>query len=81
MTGAGPGQPGAHFPSGILQDNHSGPGWSFLLQEAELRLVKFLPEILALQRSLVEQFQNVSEVEYQSIRGFIGSQNSGMTPV
>ncbi|KAI5277308.1 hypothetical protein MUG91_G144n75 [Manis pentadactyla] len=50
--------------------------WKFLQKEAELRLVKFLPEILALQRSLVEQFQNVSEVEYQSIRGFIRSQNS-----
>ncbi|KAK2493809.1 hypothetical protein MC885_004327 [Smutsia gigantea] len=76
MTGAGPGQPRARFPSGILQGSHSAPGRSFLFQEAELRLVKFLPEILALQKSLVEQFQNVSEVEYQSIRGFIRSQNS-----
>ncbi|XP_052615833.1 E3 ubiquitin-protein ligase RNF213 isoform X2 [Peromyscus californicus insignis] len=47
--------------------------WHFLQKEAELRLVKFLPEILALQRDLVKRFQNVSETEYSSIRGFIGS--------
>ncbi|XP_055448252.1 E3 ubiquitin-protein ligase RNF213 isoform X2 [Psammomys obesus] len=50
--------------------------WHFLQKEAELRLVRFLPEILALQRDLVKQFQNVSEVEYSSIRGFINSQHS-----
>ncbi|XP_053426621.1 E3 ubiquitin-protein ligase RNF213 isoform X2 [Nycticebus coucang] len=50
--------------------------WQFLQKEAELGLVKFLPEILALQRDLVKQFQNVSQVEYSSIRSFISSHNS-----
>ncbi|XP_073901038.1 E3 ubiquitin-protein ligase RNF213 isoform X4 [Castor canadensis] len=50
--------------------------WQFLQKEAELRLVKFLPEILALQRDLVKQFQNISEVEYNSIRSFIASHRS-----
>ncbi|XP_026936735.1 E3 ubiquitin-protein ligase RNF213 isoform X2 [Sagmatias obliquidens] len=50
--------------------------WKFLQKEAELRLVKFLPEILALQRNLVKRFQNVSEVEYRSIKSFISSHNS-----
>ncbi|XP_026908049.2 E3 ubiquitin-protein ligase RNF213 isoform X1 [Acinonyx jubatus] len=45
----------------------------FLQKEAELRLVKSLPEILALQRDLVKQFQNVSEADYQSIRAFIST--------
>ncbi|XP_014386273.1 PREDICTED: E3 ubiquitin-protein ligase RNF213-like, partial [Myotis brandtii] len=52
-------------------------GSVFPPQEAELRLVKFLPEILALQRDLVKRFQNVPEAEYQSIRGFIDSHSSG----
>ncbi|XP_077922358.1 E3 ubiquitin-protein ligase RNF213 isoform X3 [Halichoerus grypus] len=47
--------------------------WKFLQKEAELRLVRFLPEILALQRDLVKRFQNVSEAEYQSIRSFMSS--------
>ncbi|KAL6038050.1 hypothetical protein STEG23_019391 [Scotinomys teguina] len=50
--------------------------WHFLQKEAELRLVRFLPEILALQRELVKRFQNVSETEYSSIRGFIISHPS-----
>uniref|UniRef100_A0A2K6FX44 E3 ubiquitin-protein ligase RNF213 n=1 Tax=Propithecus coquereli TaxID=379532 RepID=A0A2K6FX44_PROCO len=50
--------------------------WHFLQKEAELGLVKFLPEILALQRSLVKRFQNVPQVEYNSIRSFISSHNS-----
>lgn len=50
--------------------------WHFLQKESELRLVKFLPEILALQRSLVKHFQNASEAEYKSIRGFINSHQS-----
>lgn len=54
-------------------------GWSPLLQEAELRLVKFLPDILALQKSLVKRFQNVPEVVYQTIRDFISSHTSGRT--
>ncbi|KAF4008099.1 hypothetical protein G4228_019714 [Cervus hanglu yarkandensis] len=51
--------------------------WKFLQKEAELRLVKFLPEILALQRNLVKRFQNVSEAEYRSIQSFISSHDSG----
>ncbi|XP_021096800.1 E3 ubiquitin-protein ligase RNF213 isoform X2 [Heterocephalus glaber] len=50
--------------------------WNFLQKEAELRLVKFLPEILALQKSLVKQFQNVPEIESASIRKFIKSHSS-----
>ncbi|XP_077022284.1 E3 ubiquitin-protein ligase RNF213 isoform X2 [Tamandua tetradactyla] len=50
--------------------------WQFLQKEAELRLVKFLPEILDLQRNLVKRFQNVSEVEYSSIQAFISSHSS-----
>uniref|UniRef100_A0A480YR07 E3 ubiquitin-protein ligase RNF213 n=1 Tax=Sus scrofa TaxID=9823 RepID=A0A480YR07_PIG len=50
--------------------------WKFLQKEAELRLVKFLPEILALQKNLVKRFQNVSEVEYSCIRSFISSHSS-----
>nr|XP_025855696.1 E3 ubiquitin-protein ligase RNF213 isoform X5 [Vulpes vulpes] len=47
--------------------------WKFLQKEAELRLVRFLPEILALQRDLVRRFQNASDADYQSIRSFISS--------
>ncbi|XP_013361468.1 PREDICTED: E3 ubiquitin-protein ligase RNF213 isoform X2 [Chinchilla lanigera] len=50
--------------------------WHFLQREAELRLVKFLPEILALQKSLVNQFQNVPEIESGTIRKFIKSHSS-----
>ncbi|XP_047401153.1 E3 ubiquitin-protein ligase RNF213 isoform X1 [Sciurus carolinensis] len=50
--------------------------WQFLQKEAELRLVKFLPEILALQRDLVKRFQNVPEDKYSSIRSFISSHSS-----
>uniref|UniRef100_A0A5F8GPQ3 Ring finger protein 213 n=1 Tax=Monodelphis domestica TaxID=13616 RepID=A0A5F8GPQ3_MONDO len=45
--------------------------YRFLQKERELRLVKFLPEILSLQRDLVKRFQNVSDVEYNTIRGFL----------
>ncbi|KAK2112273.1 hypothetical protein P7K49_012020 [Saguinus oedipus] len=51
--------------------------WHFLQKEAQLRLVKFLPEILALQRELVKRFQNIPQAEYRSIRGFISSHSSG----
>ncbi|XP_077886537.1 E3 ubiquitin-protein ligase RNF213-like isoform X3 [Ictidomys tridecemlineatus] len=50
--------------------------WQFLQKEAELRLVKFLPEILALQRDLVKRFQNVPKDEYCSIKSFISSHSS-----
>uniref|UniRef100_A0A8C6IMU7 Uncharacterized protein n=1 Tax=Melopsittacus undulatus TaxID=13146 RepID=A0A8C6IMU7_MELUD len=45
--------------------------WKFLQKETELRLVKFLPEILALQRDLVKRFQNTADVKHGSIRDFL----------
>ncbi|KAF1618093.1 UNVERIFIED_CONTAM: hypothetical protein FQV16_0014707, partial [Eudyptes robustus] len=45
--------------------------WKFLQKETELRLVKFLPEILALQRDLVRRFQNTADVKHCSIRDFL----------
>ncbi|XP_052664198.1 E3 ubiquitin-protein ligase RNF213-like isoform X2 [Harpia harpyja] len=45
--------------------------WNFLQKETELRLVKFLPEILALQRDLVRRFQNTAAVKHCSIRDFL----------
>ncbi|XP_062976189.1 E3 ubiquitin-protein ligase RNF213-like [Elgaria multicarinata webbii] len=53
--------------------------WKFLQKEAELRLVKFLPDILALQKELVRRFQNISEVEYYTVEGFLSSLPSGNT--
>ncbi|NWU89930.1 RN213 ligase, partial [Upupa epops] len=45
--------------------------WKFLQKEAELRLVKFLPEILALQKDLVRRFQNTAAAKDCSIRTFL----------
>ncbi|KFO92493.1 E3 ubiquitin-protein ligase RNF213, partial [Buceros rhinoceros silvestris] len=45
--------------------------WKFLQKERELRLVKFLPEVLALQRDLVRRFQNMADVKHCSIRNFL----------
>ncbi|NWI27850.1 RN213 ligase, partial [Sula dactylatra] len=45
--------------------------WKFLQKETELRLIKFLPEILALQRDLVRQFQNTADFKHCSIRDFL----------
>ncbi|XP_051491080.1 E3 ubiquitin-protein ligase RNF213 isoform X2 [Apus apus] len=45
--------------------------WKFLQKETELRLIKFLPEILALQRDLVRRFQNTGDVKHCSIRDFL----------
>ncbi|XP_066560678.1 E3 ubiquitin-protein ligase rnf213-alpha [Amia ocellicauda] len=50
--------------------------WKFLQKEAELRLVKFLPDILALQRDLVKKFQNVTDVKHNTIEEFIQSQQA-----
>ncbi|KAM6403591.1 E3 ubiquitin-protein ligase RNF213-like [Rhynochetos jubatus] len=50
--------------------------WKFLQKEAELRLVKFLPEVLALQRDLVRRFQNTTGVEHCSIRDFLSEPHS-----
>lgn len=35
--------------------------WRFLHREAEYRLVKFLPDILTLQKNLIKKFQNAAE--------------------
>ncbi|KAM6119107.1 E3 ubiquitin-protein ligase RNF213 [Phoenicopterus ruber ruber] len=53
--------------------------WKFLQKETELRLVKFLPEILALQRDLVRQFQNTANVKHCSIRDFLNEPLSDVT--
>ncbi|XP_034268690.1 E3 ubiquitin-protein ligase RNF213 [Pantherophis guttatus] len=50
----------------------------FLEKEAELRQVKFLPEILALQKDLVKRFQNISEIEHRTIEDFLSSFSSGV---
>lgn len=64
------------FPTGLSKHSltHRFP---FLFQETELRLVKFLPEILALQRDLVRRFQNTAEVKHCSIREFLREPHSG----
>ncbi|XP_077086723.1 E3 ubiquitin-protein ligase rnf213-alpha [Siphateles boraxobius] len=50
--------------------------WRFLQREAELRLVRFLPDILALQRELVKKFQNVTDLTYSTIGEFLHSQRA-----
>ncbi|MBN3286120.1 RN213 ligase, partial [Polyodon spathula] len=50
--------------------------WKFLQKEAELRMVKFLPDLLDLQRDLVKKFQNVTDLMHGSIRDFIQSQQA-----
>ncbi|NXG38715.1 RN213 ligase, partial [Dromaius novaehollandiae] len=45
--------------------------WKFLQKETELRLVKSLPDILALQRDLVRRFQNTALVKHYTIRDFL----------
>lgn len=50
--------------------------WHFLQREAELRLVKFLPDILALQRDLVKRFQNVTDLTCRTIADFLHSQKA-----
>uniref|UniRef100_A0A8C8GD14 RING-type E3 ubiquitin transferase n=1 Tax=Oncorhynchus tshawytscha TaxID=74940 RepID=A0A8C8GD14_ONCTS len=49
--------------------------WRFLQKEAEFRLVRFLPDILALQKSLVKRFQRSSDLMNASIREFIQKQS------
>ncbi|XP_029944705.1 E3 ubiquitin-protein ligase rnf213-alpha-like isoform X2 [Salarias fasciatus] len=46
--------------------------WRFLHKEAEVRLVKHLPDILALQKNLCKKFQNF-EVTFFSIEEFLRS--------
>ncbi|XP_067280905.1 E3 ubiquitin-protein ligase rnf213-alpha isoform X2 [Pseudorasbora parva] len=50
--------------------------WRFLQREAELRLVRFLPDILVLQRDLVKKFQNVTDLTYSTIGEFLHSQKA-----
>uniref|UniRef100_A0A8B9GXZ7 RING-type E3 ubiquitin transferase n=1 Tax=Astyanax mexicanus TaxID=7994 RepID=A0A8B9GXZ7_ASTMX len=50
--------------------------WRFLQKEAEFRLVKFLPEILSLQRKLVKTYQNMPDLCSGTIREFIDKQCS-----
>ncbi|XP_016115585.1 E3 ubiquitin-protein ligase rnf213-alpha-like, partial [Sinocyclocheilus grahami] len=45
----------------------------FLQREAELRLVKFLPDILVLQKDLVKKFQNVTDLTSKTIGEFLDS--------
>ncbi|XP_055725706.1 E3 ubiquitin-protein ligase rnf213-alpha-like [Salvelinus fontinalis] len=52
--------------------------WRFLQKEAEFRLVRFLPDILALQKSLVKSFQKSSDLMNDSIREFIQKQSAPM---
>lgn len=49
--------------------------WRFLHREAEYRLVKFLPDILTLQRNLVKKFQNSTEL-CGTIAEFLQSQKA-----
>ncbi|NWX91096.1 RN213 ligase, partial [Nothoprocta pentlandii] len=50
--------------------------WKFLQKETELRLVKFLPEILALQRDLVRRFQNTTLAKQCTIQDFLNEPRS-----
>ncbi|XP_043570887.1 E3 ubiquitin-protein ligase rnf213-alpha-like isoform X2 [Chiloscyllium plagiosum] len=45
--------------------------WRFLQKEAQLRLVKYLPELLAFQCDLVKRFQNATDVPAQSVHEFL----------
>ncbi|CAL9693293.1 unnamed protein product [Knipowitschia caucasica] len=49
--------------------------WTFLHREAEYRLVKFLPDILTLQKHLVKKFQNITELS-GTIADFLEGQQS-----
>ncbi|XP_073477176.1 E3 ubiquitin-protein ligase RNF213 isoform X2 [Aquarana catesbeiana] len=50
--------------------------WKFLEKETELQMVKFLPNILKLQKDLVKKFQNYRDLSYTTIEEFIKSINS-----
>ncbi|KAG8579470.1 hypothetical protein GDO81_010907 [Engystomops pustulosus] len=50
--------------------------WEFLRKESELKMVKFLPEILSLQKELVKRFQNCREIVHETIQDFIVSIHS-----
>ncbi|XP_037112942.1 E3 ubiquitin-protein ligase rnf213-alpha isoform X6 [Syngnathus acus] len=48
--------------------------WRFLNKEAELRLVRHLPDILTLHKELLKQFLNITEDSYGTIAQFLNSQ-------
>ncbi|XP_078017826.1 E3 ubiquitin-protein ligase rnf213-alpha isoform X1 [Epinephelus lanceolatus] len=50
--------------------------WRFLHREAEVRLVKHLPDILTLQRDLVKKFQNITDLTCGTIAEFLQSQKA-----
>ncbi|XP_013865501.1 E3 ubiquitin-protein ligase RNF213 [Austrofundulus limnaeus] len=50
--------------------------WRFLHKEAEVRLVRHLPDILTLQKDLVKKFQNITELTYDTIDDFLQSHKS-----
>ncbi|XP_068434126.1 E3 ubiquitin-protein ligase rnf213-alpha isoform X2 [Clinocottus analis] len=50
--------------------------WRFLHKEAELRVVKHLPDILTLQRDLVKKFQNITELTCGTIAEFLDGQKT-----
>ncbi|XP_023265809.1 E3 ubiquitin-protein ligase RNF213 [Seriola lalandi dorsalis] len=50
--------------------------WRFLHREAEVRLVKHLPDILTLQRDLVKKFQNITELTYSTMAEFLDNQKA-----
>ncbi|XP_063053951.1 E3 ubiquitin-protein ligase rnf213-alpha [Engraulis encrasicolus] len=51
--------------------------WKFLQREPELRLVRYLPDILMLQRDLVKKFQNSPDLTVGTIRQFLQGQATG----
>ena len=50
-----------------------------LYQEAQLRFVKFLPDILTLQKDLVKKFQNISDLPFRTIADFLNSQQGAQS--
>ncbi|XP_041755240.2 E3 ubiquitin-protein ligase rnf213-alpha-like [Coregonus clupeaformis] len=50
--------------------------WRFLHKEAELRLVKFITDILELQRTLVKTCRNVTDLSHCTIAKFLQRQES-----
>ncbi|XP_028310203.1 E3 ubiquitin-protein ligase rnf213-alpha [Gouania willdenowi] len=50
--------------------------WRFLQREAEIRLVKHLPDILTLLRDLVKKFQNISELRFRTIDEFLANERA-----
>ncbi|KAM9311530.1 E3 ubiquitin-protein ligase RNF213 [Gastrophryne carolinensis] len=51
--------------------------WKFLEKESELQLVKFLPNMLKLQKELVKNVQNCRDIGYKTIADFLESIRSG----